>query len=165
MILNESLSFSDVRYLISSKTSSDNRMISYDVELSFVGFPEKMLLPPGTVLVRLDFPVVFGLFMRVWWMTPQALTSILRGTDLTADSMRREWQHQQAMPKPEKGVRTQIVEIVITAPVYAWGGKACPRFNKAGGADQVYLPNLAQGAGPERSDHARLLNTSLLPAV
>src|ERR1039457_1123672 len=86
MILNEAYSFSDVRYLISSKVGDrmrpldadgnkppdnlppDIRPISYDVELSFIDYPKRTLLNAGTVLVRLDFPVSFAVFMSVWWM-------------------------------------------------------------------------------------------------
>ena len=158
MILNESNSFHDLRYLINSR-------ISNDVELSFIGFPQKVLLNAGTVLVRLDFPVVFGIFMKAWWMRPETLERIARGSDASAALMRQQWQHDLAMPKAAKGVRTQIIEIELMLPVYAWVGVASPLFNKNGGAEQVYLPNLAKGAGPDRSDFARLRHTYTLPAL
>ena len=157
MILNESNSFHDVRYLINSR-------ISNDVELAFIGLPRKVLLDAHTVLVRLDFPVVFGFFMKAWWMTPETLERIARGADDSAALMRRQWQHDLAMPKAAKGVRTQIIEIELTSPVYAWVGVASPLFNKCGGAEQVYLPNLAKGAGPDRSQFARLRRCYTLPA-
>lgn len=69
------------------------------------------------------------------------------------------------MPEANKGLRTQIVEIEITADVYAWICIAGPMFNKRGGAEQVFLPNLARGTGPYRSDFARLLRTYTLPAL
>src|SRR5690242_19626470 len=98
MILNEAYSFSDVRYLISSKVGErmrprdadgkkppanlppDIRRISYDVELSFIHYPIKTLLNAGTVLFRLDFPVSFTLFMNVWWMRQQVLETMLHIT-------------------------------------------------------------------------------------
>jgi hypothetical protein len=158
MILNEEYSFSDVRYLI-------NRKISYDAGLSFIGYPQKVKLEKGTVLVRLDFQVILGIFMRAWWMRPDTLQAILKSADPSAAALRREWQHRQAMPKASKGIRTQIVEIQLTAPVYAWLGNASPLFNKSGGAEQVYLPNLARGTGPNQSDFARLRRTYTLPAI
>jgi hypothetical protein len=158
MALNEEYSFHDVRYQINSR-------LSYDVELSFGGIPDKVLLDTGTVLARLDFPVVFGLFSRVWWMREPALQAIVNSADPGAAELRRAWQHQQAMPKASKGTRTQIIEIALTAPVYAWIGIASPLFHKQGGAEQVYLPNLAKGAGPDRSNFARLLRTSTLHAA
>jgi hypothetical protein len=183
MILNEAYSFSDVRYPISSRVGErmrprdadgkprpadlppDIRPISYDVELSFIGYPEKRLLYPGTVLVRLDFPVSFSLFMNVWWMRKEILDTILHSADPDAAALRREWQHSTALPKAAKGTRTQIVEIVLTEQVYAWVGKASPLFNKRGGVEQIYLPNLAKGTGPNRSDFARLQATYTLPAI
>jgi hypothetical protein len=158
VVLNDSLSFHDVRYLINSR-------ISNDVELCFLGFPQKVLLDAGVVLVRLDFPVVFGIFMKPWWMKPEILDAIAQGSDGSAVLMRRQWQHDMAMPKASKGVRTQIIEIELTAPVYAWVGLASPLFNKSGGAEQVYLPNLSKAAGPDHSNFARLRRTYTLPAV
>ena len=182
MILNEAYSFSDVRYLISSKVGDrmrpldadgnkppdnlppDIRPISYDVELSFIDYPKRTLLNAGTVLVRLDFPVSFAVFMSVWWMRKEVLETILHSADPDSAALRREWQHASALPKAAKGTRTRIVEIVLTEPVYAWVGNASPLFNKRGGAEQIYLPNLAKGAGPNRSDFARLQHTYTLPA-
>lgn len=158
MILNETLSFHDVRYLINSR-------ISDDVELSFLGLPDKVLLNKGAALVRLDFPVVFGIFMKPWWMRPEVWDDIARSSDGSAVLMRRQWQNDLALPKASKGVRTQILEIEITSPVYAWVGLVSPLFNKGGGAEQVYLPNLAKGAGPDHSDYARLRRTYTIPAL
>jgi hypothetical protein len=181
MILNEAYSFSDVRYLISSKVCErmrprdangkrpsgdlppDIRPISYDVELSFIDYPKKTLLTAGTVLLRLDFPVTFALFMNVWWMKQQVLEKMLHSVDPDATALRREWQHATALPKAAKGTRTRIVEIILTEQVYAWVGEASPMFNKRGGAEQIYLPNLARGSGPNSSDFARLQATYTLP--
>ena len=181
MALNENLSFKDVRYPINARVSK------YDPELSFVGYPDKVLLNKGEVLVRLDFPIVFGIFTRVWWMKNSVLQGIIRGADPGSTALRRAWQQQQAMPKlgkaaadplevpgresaqrrerlkPEKGPRTQILEIVITQPSYAWIGLASPLFHRTGGAEQVYLPNLASGTGPDQSDYASLRHTYTLP--
>lgn len=65
MVLNEQYSFSDVRYQITSNSAYER---GYDVELSFVDDPKKVLLEPGTTLVRLDFRIVFGIFTAVWWI-------------------------------------------------------------------------------------------------
>jgi hypothetical protein len=183
MILNEQYSFGDVRYLISSKVGermpvrdpegnrpvvtqpSNLRPISYDVGLSFVTYPDKKLFEPGTVLVRLDFPVNLALFMSVWWMGKDVLEGMLHSGDADSMALRREWQHVAAMPKPSKGVRTSIVEIILTQQVYGWIGKASPLFHKRGGVEQIFLPNLARGAGPNRSDFARLRATCTLPAI
>ena len=162
MVLNEQYSFSDVRYQITSNSAYER---GYDVELSFVDYPEKVLLEPRTTLVRLEFPIVFGFFATVWWMRSNVLQTLLQSTDSDSTALRREWQHQTAMPKANRGFRTQVIEIELTASVYAWIGKASAMFNKSGGAEQVYLPNLAKGAGPNRSDFARLRHTYTLPVL
>ena len=158
MLLNESISFGDVRYAINSR-------ISYDVELCFAALPAKVRLEAGTLLSRLDFPVVFGLFMKPWWMNRNVMQTMLKSADPGSAALRMAWQHSQALPKAAKGTRTQILEIELTAPVYAWIGRAGPLFNKSGGAEQVYLPNLAKGAGPDQSNYARLRRTYTLPVT
>jgi hypothetical protein len=170
-MLNQEYEWSDVRYQIS-------RRISYDVDLSFDGRPTKELFPSGTVLYRLDFPVVFGIFMKVWWMKEAAFHRIFDRVGPTPLALRQEWQNSLALRKPEKGdegslggrtgeatTRTQVLVILTTQPVFAWVGIASPLFHKAGGEEQVYLPNLARGAGPHRSEYARLLRTYTLPAA
>jgi hypothetical protein len=104
----------------------DIRPISYDVELSFIDYPKKTLLNAGTVLVRLDFPVSFAVFMSVWWMRKEVLETILHSADPDSAALRREWQHASALPKAAKGTRTRIVEIVLTEPVYALGRERQP---------------------------------------
>jgi hypothetical protein len=156
MLLNESTSFSEVRYVINSR-------ISYDVEAAFVGFPQKVLLIAGTRMARLDFPVVFGIFTKAWWTPHGFMQKVLAETKAEAAALRLQWQHSQALPKASKGIRTFLVEIELTQPVYAWIGRARPLFNKPGGAEQIYLPNLAAGAGPNRSDYARLRRTYAVP--
>jgi hypothetical protein len=182
MILNEQYSFSDVRYQISSKVGirmprrePDGarkfggppvvRSLSYDVELAFTGRPDKKILHPGTPLYRLDFPITFGLFMNSWWMSESVLKRLIQSADGNAAALRRAWQHSMAMAGVDKGVRTKIVEIALTQNVWAWIGTASPLNNKPGGLEQIYLPNLAVGAGPERSNYAVLRRTYTLPAL
>jgi hypothetical protein len=156
MMLNEQLSFHDARYSIS-------RTISYDVELSFNGLPSKERLEAHTTLVRLDFPVVFGIFAKVWWMRESVLQALVNSADPGSSALRQEWQHQQALPKASRGTRTQVFEIELTTAVFAWVGRASPLFHKKGGAEQIYLPNLASGTGADRSGYARLRRTYILP--
>jgi hypothetical protein len=171
VILNQEYEWSDVRYQIS-------RRISYDVDLSFDGRPVKEQLRSGTVLYRLDCPVVLGIFVKVWWMKEAAFHRIFDRAGLTSSALRQEWQNSLALKKPGKGdagelggwtgeatTRTQVLVIVTTQPVFAWVGIASPLFHKTGGEEQVYLPNLAHGSGAYRSDHARLLRTYTLPAA
>ena len=171
-MLNQELELTDVRYPI-------NRQVSfYDIALSFDVRPAKELLPVGTRLYRLDFSVVFGIFTRVWWMKEAAFQRIFQRAGSSASALRQEWQNSLALRRPGKGkegefggwvgevsTRTQVLEILITQPVFAWVGIASPLFNKLGGEEQVYLPNLAHGSGPNRSDCAQLLRTYTLPAT
>ncbi len=170
-ILNQEYEWSNVRYQV-------NRKVSYDVDLSFNASPEKELLSSGSVLYRLDFPIVFGIFAKVWWMKEAVFLRMFHRVAPTSSALRQEWQNTLALKKPEKGdkgefggrtgeaaQRTEVLVIVTTAPVFAWVGLASPLFNKSGKEEQVYLPNLAHGTGPTRSDHARLLRTYTLTAT
>ncbi|MBI4903191.1 MAG: hypothetical protein HY820_06115 [Acidobacteria bacterium] len=170
-MLNEEYNWSDVRYQISRRTS-------YDVSLSFDDIPTKEELPSGAILYRLDFPIVSAIFMKVWWMKESAFHRIFDRAGTTPSDLRKEWQNSLALRRPQKGregalggrtgeaaPRTQVLVIVTTRPVFAWVGLASPLFHKSGGEEQVYLPNLAHGAGPDHSHHARLLRTYTLPAI
>jgi hypothetical protein len=159
MHLNEEYTFHDVRYFVSRRFSP------YDVGFCFVGEPRKQLLPAGTGLVRLDYQdaPVWDVFTKVWWMRQAVFESLLERAESARD-LRLQWQHGQAMPK-SGGVRTLVIEIELTQPVYAWVGLASPLFHKSGGLEQVYLPNLAHDRpGINRSRYARLRRTYTLPA-
>jgi hypothetical protein len=161
MLLNEEYSFSDVRFLITSNPAYKR---GYDAGKSFIGIPTKTRLDPGTPLFRLDFPVISGFFGAPWWMGDRVFQTWMNNT-ADATTLRREWQHQASMPKAPKGVRTLIVEIQLTAPVYAWVGLATGLFNRPGGAEQIYLPNLAKGTGLNNSNVARIRRTYTLPVL
>jgi len=159
MYLNEEHSFHDVRYPIS------RRLSPYDVSLSFLGEPRKELLAPGARLLRLDYQEapIWDVFAKVWWMKREVFERLLANAESARD-LRLQWQHGQAMPKSPAGVRTLVIEIEITQPVYAWVGLARSLFGKPGGLEQVYLPNLSHDRiGPNRSRYARLVRTYTLP--
>jgi hypothetical protein len=160
-VLNQQYSFSDVRYLISRRATIETGSY-YDIEQSFFEYPCRVLLAPGTLLARLDFPVVHGIFMKFWWLKLNVLDEFVGLAAQRGSNLRTVWQDKQALPKA-KGVRTAIFVIQLTAPVYAWEGLAGPKFNRSGGANQIYLPNLARGSGPYRSDYATLYRTYCLP--
>ena len=170
--LNEQWKWEDVRFQINRHVNS------YDVQLSFNQRPERELLAPGTLLYRLDFAVTFGIFMKTWWIKDPVFRRIFDRASPTPSSLRQEWQNTLALSKPGKGkegkfggrtgeasMRTQVLVIQIVQPAYAWVGSASPLFNKSGGEEQVYLPNLARGTGPDRSEYARLFRTYALPAI
>jgi len=160
MYLNEEYSFHDVRYAIS------RRLSPYDVSLSFLGEPRKELLGLGTRLVRLDYQhaPIADVFSKVWWMKKWVFEGLLANTRSARD-LRLQWQQGQAMPKSWGGLRTLVIEIEVTQPVYAWVGLARSLFGKPGGLEQVYLPNLAHDRiGLNRSRYARLVRTYTLAA-
>lgn len=172
-MLNQEYEFRDVQFQINQEISDLN---GYDVALSFRHEPKKEPLPVGTILYRLDFPIVLGIFMKTWWMKEAAFRNIFKRAGGSASELRQEWQNTIALRDPGKGTqgkfggytgegatRTLVVVIMTTQPVYAWAGIASPLFHKSGGEEQVYLPNLAHGSGPYNSLHARLLNTYTLP--
>src|SRR5262249_15209078 len=100
-ILNEALSFDDIRYAISNRSDSvTGRHVSYDVEMSFHGRPAKCQLPAGTNLVRLDLPIVFGIFEGVWWIKSEVMERVLRDYGTNPASVRQYWQELLALPKP-----------------------------------------------------------------
>jgi hypothetical protein len=116
--------------------------------------------------------------MKAWWMKEAAFRRIFDQKGLTPSALRQEWQNSLALRKPGKGgegklggrtgeaaPRTQVVVILTTQPVFAWVRTASSLFNKSGGEEQVYLPNLAHGSGPNGSEHARLLRTYTLPVT
>ena len=161
MLLNEEYQFSDVRYLITANPAYKR---GYDAGKAFIGFPEKVKLNPATVLVRLDFAVPSGLFSSPWWMEHDDMRRLMNESGPAAADLRQDWQQHAALRKPSKGVRTFVIEISLIEPVYAWAGIASGLFGKGGGANQVYLPNLGRGHGPNKSDYAQLLHTYILPA-
>ena len=173
-MLNEQYEWFDVQYPINHVVSP---LMGRDVSLSFVGTPAKKELLPGTVLYRLDIPVVLGIFMRVWWMKEPVFYRLFARAGSSSSALRREWQNRLAMSEPSAGepgklggwtgetaTRTQVLVIKTMQPVFAWVGIASALHQKEGGEEQVYLPNLAHGAGPNRSDYACLFRTYTLPA-
>jgi hypothetical protein len=51
------------------------------------------------------------------------------------------------------------VKIQLAHGVYAWTGLSAPLFNRPGGVEQVYLPNLYERGRPQTSAHARVEST------
>lgn len=152
--LNQDLGFDEVRWATMRKTS-------YDSGASFRGIPRKALLPGGTRLYRL-IPLATGTyFTGVWWMPAHVYK------ELHDDAMRS--QHgggklfrnyiAQSMALPLGASQLSLVEIELTDSVYAWVGQSSALFERPGGVEQVFLPNLAERGSPRTSSHARVLAT------
>lgn len=152
--LNQELGFDEVRWATMRRTSYDSRM-------SFQGTPQKKLLRPGTHLYRL-VPLTTGVYFdSVWWM-PEAVFSRLhddanRGSHGSGRLLRNYI--GQFMALPASSTQLCVVEIELTNPVYAWTGRSAPLFNRPGGVEQVFLPNLAERGNPRTSADARLVRT------
>ncbi len=65
----------------------------------------------------------------------------------------------QFMALPSSGNQLCVIEIELTKPVYAWIGRSAPLFNRPGGMEQVFLPNLAERGNPRTSTNARVVRT------
>jgi hypothetical protein len=152
--LNEALGFDEVRWATMRKTS-------YDSRASFHRAPQKKLLFVGTHLYRL-VPLVTGeYFDSVWWM-PQAVFSELHDdANRSSHGGGRLFRNYvaQFMALPSGSTQLCVVEIELTNPVYAWVGHSAPLFNRPGGMEQVFLPNLSERGNPRTSTDARLVRT------
>jgi len=65
----------------------------------------------------------------------------------------------QYMALPSGATQLCVVEIELTASVYAWLGHSSAIFGRPGGMPQVYLPNLGTRGDPRTSVHARVVHT------
>lgn len=152
--LNQALGFDEVRWATMRKTSCDSRA-------SFRGAPQKKILPAGTRLYRL-VPIVIGsYFDSPWWM-PEAVFSELhddanRGSHGGGRLLRNYVTEFMALPSGS--YQLSVVEIQLTKSVYAWTGRSAPLFDRPGGMEQIFLPNLAERGSPRTSAHATLVKT------
>lgn len=152
--LNRALGFDDVRWATMRKTSYDSRQ-------SFQGTPEKKLLTAGTHLYRL-LPLTTGIYFdAVWWMPESVFTELNDDANRSLHGGGRLFRNYvaQFMALPSGSKQLTVVEIELTRPVYAWVGRSAALFDRPGGMDQVYLPNLAERGNPRTSGDARLVRT------
>jgi len=152
--LNQDLGFDEVRWATTRKTS-------YDSRASFQGPPQKTLFPPGTRLYRLVYIVNGMYFDGVWWMPKGTFDELQADVNKSQHGGGRLFRNYVAefMALPSGSYQLSVVEIELTAHVYAWVGLSKPLFGRPGGMEQVFLPNLADRGEPRTSSHARVLNT------
>ena len=91
-------------------------------------------LPAGTRLFRLIRMAEGSYFDGVWWMP-------------------------EAVSLPVGDVQLCVVEIELTQKVFGWVGKSSPLFERPGGMEQVFLPNLAERGNPRASVVAQVVHT------
>ena len=137
--LNQDLGFDEVRWATTRKTS-------YDALGAFDGPPLKVLLHPGTRLVRLVAMAAGNVFDGVWWMPQEVFTELRADVNSASHGSGRLLRNYiaQSMALPSGSYQLSAVEIELTQPVYGWTGKTKPLFSRPGGMDQVFLPNLGE---------------------
>lgn len=152
--LNQEFGFDEVRWATMRKTS-------YDSRASFQGAPQKRLLPNGTKLYRLVNLVTGLYFDSTWWIPESVFTELLRDANQSSHGGGRLFRNYvaQYMAAPSGSTQLCVVEIQLSTSVFAWVGLSSPLFNRPGGMEQVYLPNLADRGNPRTSAHAKLLRT------
>jgi hypothetical protein len=152
--LNQELGFDEVRWATMRKTS-------YDSLQSFRWAPEKKLLPAGTLLFRL-VPLTTGVYFdALWWMPASVFNELHDDANRSAHGGGRLFRNYvaQFMALPSGSRQLCVVEIELSRPVYAWVGHSAALFDRPGGMEQVYLPNLAERGNPRTSTDARLVRT------
>ena len=152
--LNQELGFDEVRWATMRKTS-------YDAGASFQGPAEKRLLATGTRLYRLMNLPNGRYFESVWWMPQDVFRELHNDAAQSSHGGGRLFRNYvaQYMALPSGGNQLCVVEIELTRAAYAWVGHSSPLFNRPGGMEQVYLPNLAERGSPRNSMHARIVRT------
>jgi hypothetical protein len=152
--LNHATQFDEVRWATMRKTS-------YDSRLSFRGSPQKQLLAAGTKLYRLVPMVTGDYYYSPWWMPESTFTEIRKQANHSAHGGGRLFRNYVAQAMALRSGTTQlcVVEIRLNNPVYAWVGRTAALFDRPGGMEQVFLPNLADQGSPRTSSHAQLVRT------
>lgn len=152
--LNQTLGFDEVRWATLRKTS-------YDSRASFQGPPQKTLLCAGTHLYRL-VPLANGqYFDSAWWMPEGTFLALHDDANRSSHGGGRLFRNYVAefMALPSGSSQLCIVEIELTSPVYSWVGRSAPLFDRPGGMDQVFLPNLPERGNPRVSMSAKVVRT------
>lgn len=153
-VLNQDLGFDEVRW-------ATLRSISYDSRASFQGSPQKTLIPAGTRLYRISNMVTGIYFDSRWWMPEPVFKELHDDANRSSHGGGRLFRNYvaQYMSLPYTGGPMCVVEILLVRPVYAWVGRSSPLFNRPGGMEQIFLPNLAERGSPRTSAHAHLVRT------
>jgi hypothetical protein len=153
-ILNQSLGFDEVRWATLRKTS-------YDSRASFRGLPRKTLLSAGTRLFRLVNMVAGTYFDAVWWIPEPVFRELHDDANRSTHGGGRLFRNYVAeyLALPCGDTQLCAVEIQLTASVYAWTGCSSALFDRPGGMEQVYLPNLTERGNPRTSAYATLVRT------
>lgn len=152
--LNQEFGFDEVRWATMRKTS-------YDSRASFQGAPVKTLLPSGTRLYRLVKLANGDYFGSAWWVPERTFLELHNDANRSAHGGGRLFRNYiaQYLALPSADTQLCVVEIALTASVYAWLGQSSPLFDRPGGVPQVFLPNLSDRGSAWSSSHAMVTHT------
>lgn len=162
MILNEDLTDGQVfsRLLFQPGLSA--------MAKAFDGKPQKVRLEAGATLFRLTTLADGFIFAGVWWMsrhTYDGLLNAAKGDKVQLLKLARN--HLAIKMGWSPGMRA-IIQIRLKRPVYAWVGPArqqketsagLKHITWTGGAEQIFLPNLADPNHRGASPHAAIEHT------
>ena len=163
MYLNEDLS--DDQILI---TPRYEQVAPSGVAAAFHGKPRKTRLDPPCTLFRISTLPDDRVFHGVWWFSKDVFEALMleSGGDRTA-FVKLARIHLAVKFGWSSGMR-HIYVVELRQPVYAWVGKVRAQKETTahlkhvtwpGGAEQIFLPNLASKEYRLTSDHARLIET------
>jgi hypothetical protein len=152
--LNQSLGFDEVRW-------ATLRQTSYDSRIAFHGMPVKTRLNSCTKLFRLLRMATGTYFDGVWWMPQSVFEELHNEASRSTHGGGRLFRNYvaQYMALPSGNSQLCVVELELTRPVFAWVGKSAPLFDRPGGMEQIFLPNLAERGNPRSSLHAKVTRT------
>ncbi|MBM3759996.1 MAG: hypothetical protein FJW36_07080 [Acidobacteria bacterium] len=138
-ILNQDLGSDEVRYPKGAKGN-------YDALQSFRGKPAKTLLPAGMKLYRLIAMATGQYLDELWWIPEAVFEELRRDVNQSRHGGGRLLRNYvaESLALPSGSYQLSVVEISLTQSVYAWVGKSAPLFERPGGMEQVYLPNLTE---------------------
>ena len=152
--LNQEFGFDEVRWATMRKTS-------YDSRASFQGAPLKALLPAGTRLFRLVSLTSGRYFDSPWWIPEPTFLELQDDANRSSHGGGRLFRNYiaQYLALPSGGTQLCVVEIALKASVYAWVGQSSRLFDRPGGVQQVFLPNLSDRGSTWTSSHAMVTRT------
>ena len=143
-----------------------DEIASKNDRLAFKGTPKKTLLSSGLMICRFittssdpngDGNATFG---SPWWTDWDTAFAEITRWKTAWSSPRQIIRGRWAIPKRFSRELDSLVQIILTKPVYAWKGVARYQddpirlITYLGGAEQLFLPNLASNKDGLSSDVA-----------
>jgi len=148
-----------------------------DVRAAFSSHPRKTLFPVSvefrrfiTAENRRTGDKGNQIFGSPWWFTKETFQRIVAHSDPSGLGVGDVARIQLAVPKKFNPRMEWICVIYLTQPVYGWTGKAARQLATeganiylGGGAEQVFLPNLAADPLATASKYARMRFFGMCP--